>query len=144
MAGSFNSIGFRERGQGSGQGIPVWSTGGVVVIKHIPGSSKNVIQKLGTTRPRIAMPVRVTAAQLTSLFAALGTSASLVFHFETTTATLESITNVEEYFHGLEAYSATLNLIRSSGDFGTTPSGARITEAGDTRITESSDTRIIE
>lgn len=138
---SFGAISFKERGVP----YPLWSKGGIVVIKHIAGSDKNVIQKLGLTRPRLAMSARVTASALTSLYAALGTSATLTFSFEAVSATLESIDPPEEFYHGLDFYTVTLHFIRSSGDFSSgSGAGARVTESGDTRVTESGDTRIVE
>lgn len=142
MAGSFSGITFRERGRGSGQGFPVWSKAGVVVLKKIPGSGDTVIQAIGTQLPRLGLIVRVTAAQLTSLYAVVGTSATLVFHFETTTARLESI-DTPVQMAANDVFEATLNLIRSSASI-STPATARLTESGDTRVTESGDPRITE
>ncbi len=111
---SFSGVTFKERGSGSGQGFPVWSMAGNIALKKVAGSATTVIQITGVKLPRLSLPVRVTAAQLTDLRAAVGTSDTIIFHFETTTAILESITDVEEFYHGLDKYTATLNLIRSS------------------------------
>lgn len=132
-----------ERGAGPGN-YPVWSVEGVVVVKKIPGGNKNVIQVIGIKRPRLALTVKCTAAQLAALRAKIGVTGTLVFHFETTTATLESVENAAEQGAGHEVYFATLNLIRSDASFGSTPSTARITESSDTRVTESGDIRIVE
>jgi hypothetical protein len=114
MSASFASVVFKEIGQGGGQGYPVWAKAGNVVLKKIPGSGDTVIQVIGTKLPTAAIPARMTAAQLTSMYGVVGTSGTLVFHFESTTARLESIDQVEEFFHGADRYTAVLHFIRSS------------------------------
>lgn len=134
-----------ERGAGPGR-YPVWTITGNVVIKKIPGGNKVVIQIIGRKLPRLALTVKVTAAQVAALRtkAENFTSGTLVFGFETTTATLISVSAAEEQGAGHDVYFATLQLIRSSSSFGTVPATARITEAGDVRVTEAGDIRIIE
>lgn len=121
-----------ERGAGPGQ-YPVWTLTGNVVLKKIPGGDKTVIQIVGKKLPRLALTVKVTAAQ----FAALRTKAesfttgTLVFGFETTTATLIAVSPAEEQGAGHDVYFTTLSLIRSSGDFGSVSvTDAWLTEAG--------------
>jgi len=121
---SFSGITIKEKGRGGGQGFPVWSVGGTVAIKKVPGGSSNTIHTTSIKPPTLAMPVRVTGAQLTSLYGVVGTSATLVFHYESTTARLESIDNVEEYFHNQDAYYATLNFTRSAPFSTPTPTHA--------------------
>jgi hypothetical protein len=137
MTASFGSItGIKERGQGSGQGFPVWDKRGVVSLKKIPGGSKNVIQKISITACRLAMPVRVTAAQLQDLYDAVGSTASLVFHFETVNATLEAIDAPEEFFFSQDTYTTTLHFLRSSTVFAAA-STSFLLESGDTLLLES-------
>ena len=125
---SFAGITFGERGGGNGQGFPVWSQVGTVVIKHIPGSDDNVIQVIGGALPRMAMPVKVTGAALAALQAAIGAEDTLIFHFETTTALLESVTDVQQ-FRTSDVYFATLSFYRSSTTF-TTPATSILLEDG--------------
>lgn len=139
---SFDGVTFGERGQGGTQ-FPIWQKRGTIVIKHISGSDKNVIQKIGVDLPRLSLPARVTATDLASLYGKVGASGSLVMGFETTIAYLESIEG-EEISAGKDTYMVVLNFLRSAGGISTTPSNARITEAGDVRLTESGDTRITE
>jgi hypothetical protein len=139
--GSFDGAGFSERG--APPQFQVWSKGGTVAIKKIPGGSNNVIQKIGVDLPRLALVVKATSAQLTALYGKVGVSGSLVFGYETATATLESIDSVAEQGAGKDVYFATLNLIRSSA-VSFTPSTAFLTEAGDTFLTEGGDTFIQE
>lgn len=123
---SFSGITILERGGGNGQSFPTWSKSGVIAIKHIPGSDNNVIQVIGTALPRVGIPVKLSGAQLSSLRAAIGSSGTLAFYFETTTATLESVTDVQQ-FRTFDIYFATLNFIRSSPVF-TTPTTSILLE----------------
>lgn len=146
MTCSFDGTGtLGERGSGPGR-YPVWTLTGNVVIKKIPGGDKTVIQIVGKKLPRLALTVKVTAAQFASLRAKAEnfTTGTLVFGFETTTATLIAVSAAEEQGAGHDVYFTTLSLIRSSGNFGTVPSTARLTEAGNVRLTEAGAIRIIE
>lgn len=140
--GSFSSITFQERG--SGTTFPIWGKAGIAIIKKIPGGNLNIIQKIGLDMPRLALVVRVTAAQLASLRGVVGDTASLVFGYETTTAQLESITDAQEVSAGRDTYFVTLNLLRTTG----TISGGGLTsilaESGDTLTTEAGDTILVE
>src|SRR5262245_29809163 len=107
-----------ERGRGPTGPYPVWSVTGTVVVTKIPGGSKNVVQVLGMKLPRLALTVKCTAAQLATLRGKIGETGTLVFSFETTTATLESVSDAQEIGAGHNIYFATLNLIRSSASFG--------------------------
>ena len=138
---SFSGIAFRELGN---DGLyKLWSKAGIVVIKKIPGGG-NVIQKIGVGLPRLSMPIQCTAAQLTSLYAVVGDSASLVFSYETTTARLESIDPPARVSINADLYETTLSFIRSGGGISTTPSTAFLTESGDTFVTEASDVFVTE
>lgn len=141
MAASFDGSGFGELA--SGGTFAVWSKAGAIVIKHIPGSNKNVIQKIGVGLPRLALPIKATSAQLTALYAKVGDTGTLVFGYESASTWLESITGVAEQGAGKNVYTATLNLIRLAS-VSSTPFAARITESGDVRVTEASDIRIVE
>lgn len=123
---TFSGITFLERGGGGGQRFPTWSKGGIVVVKHVPGSDTNVIQVIGMALPRVAMPVKVSGAQLAALQAAVGSVGTLAFYFETTSARLTSVTDVQQV-RTFDVYFATLNFTRSSTVF-TTPSTSLLLE----------------
>jgi hypothetical protein len=136
-----------ERGRGPGGPYPVWAITGNVVIKKIPGGDKTVVQIIGQKLPRLALIVKVTAAQLAALRtkAEAGTTGTLVFSFETATATLINVTDIQEQGAGHDVYFATLHLIRSSPYFAiASASTTRITESGDVRLTEDGQIRIVE
>jgi hypothetical protein len=143
MSGSFDGTNFiGERGAGA-SAFPVWGKAGSIVIKRVPLGNKNVIQKIAVGLPRLALVVKVTAAQLAALRGKIGVEGTLVFGYESATARLESITGAAEQSAGHDVYFATLNLIRLAS-VGSTPSTARVIESGDTRVTESGDIRIVE
>ncbi len=129
----------------SGSGYAVWSKTGGFVIKKIPGGAKNVIQKFAQAFPKMTMPIEGTAAQMTALQGKVGVEGSLVFHFETCTARLLSMTAPISIGIDNDLYFSSLTFIRSSGYFAiATASTTRITEAGDIRLTEDGQVRIIE
>ena len=136
---SFDGVTIGERGSG-GQSFPIWQKRGLAVVKHIPGGDVNVIQVIGFDLPRMSMPARVTAAQLTALYGKVGVSGSLVFSYETTTALLESIEG-EEISAGKDTYMVTLTFVRSGGAIGA-PSNALVTDLGETLITGGGDTLV--
>ena len=139
--GTFDGVTFQELGPE----YPIWSKSGTTIVKKIPGSSNNVIQKIGVDLPRLSLQVKLTAAQLTSMYGKVGNSASLVFSYETTTARLESIDPPVSIGIDNDIYLATLSFIRSSGAItGASGSSVRITESSDTRLTESGDIRVLE
>jgi hypothetical protein len=137
---SFDSAGFDELGQDSVYNI--WSKSGIAITKKIPGGDKNVIQKIGVDLPRLAMPIKATASQITALYGKVGGSGTLVFSYETCTARLESMEQPQSIGIGNNLYTSQLNLIRlvSVG----TPTTGFITEVGETFITEGGDTLIEE
>ena len=140
---SFDGVSFGERGAGPTGPYPMWTKVGVIAIKKIPTSDKVVIQKIAIARPRLAFVARVTGAQLAALKAKRGVTGSFSFSLETTTATLESVENVQEIGAWHDIYFCTLNFIRSSSDF-SAPANRRLTEAGSERMTEDGRTRIVE
>lgn len=116
-----------ERGN-DGTSFPTWDKPGVSVIKKIPGGSLNVIQTIGTGPARLGLAVKVTGAQLGSLYGQLGDTDTLIFSAETATARLESIETPVKVGANDE-YFTTLNFIRSSG-VSTVPSTAILLEDG--------------
>jgi hypothetical protein len=135
---SFDGVSFKELTQDST--YPTWSKSGNTLIKNIPGGSKNVIQKVGTDLPRLAMPVQLTAAQLASLKtkAEAATVGTLIFSYETCTARLQSVDSPASVGIDNDIYPATLNFIRT-GSVSTTPTTAILAENGNPLITEASE-----
>ena len=136
---SFDGVTIAERGAGAAN-FPIWQKRGLAVIKKIPGGDVNVIQTIGVDLPRLAMPARVTAAQLTALYGKVGVSGSLVFSYETTTALLESIEG-EEISAGKDTYMVTLTFVRSGGAIGA-PANALVTNLGESLVTGAGDTLV--
>jgi hypothetical protein len=135
---SFDGVSFKELTQDST--YPTWSKSGNTLIKNIPGGSKNVIQKVGTDLPRLAMPVQLTAAQLASLKtkAEAATVGTLIFSYETCTARLQSVDSPASVGIDNDIYPATLNFIRT-GSVSTTPTTAILAENSNPLITEASE-----
>lgn len=139
---SFDGVTIKGERGNDGTSFPTWNKPGVSVVKKIPGGDVNVIQIIGTGPARLGLAVKVTFAQLTSLYGKLGVTGSLVFSYETATAKLESIDTPVQIGTNDE-YFTTLNFIRSSG-VSTTPATAFLTEAGDILATEGGDAFVTE
>lgn len=86
---SFDGAAFDELGPDSTYAI--WQKEGVFTTKKIPGSADNVIQKIALGVPRLDMPIKGTASQITALYGKVGDSGTLAFTYESTNATLESM-----------------------------------------------------
>ena len=121
----------------------VWSKQGIAVIKKIPGGDKNVIQKIAVDLPRMTMPIKGTAAQITALYGKVGDSGTLIFSYETCTARLERMEPPQSIGIGNDLYASALSFIRTAS-ITSVSTDTRITEAGVVRVTEASDTRIVE
>ena len=141
---SFASATFDELGNDSTYNI--WSKAGIAVVKKIPGGDDSVIQKIGIDLPRLSMPVKGTAAQITALYDKVGDSGSLVFSYETCTARLESMEPPQSIGIDNDLYTSVLNFIRSTSVVSALPvtSTAFITEAGETFILQTLETLIQE
>jgi hypothetical protein len=143
VSGSFDGAAFAERGQ-SGATFPIWSAPGIAITKKIPGGANSTIQVIGIGAQRLGLVVKVTAAQLAALYAKRGVTGSLVFGWETCTAYLESIENVEEQLAGKDVYFATLNLIRQGSGGAGPVSTSLITETNDPIQDESGGDIVVE
>lgn len=93
--------------------LAVWSKTGGFVIKKIPGGG-NVIQVIGLSFPRMSMPVIGTAAQMGSLKAKVGSSGTLIFHYETTTARLISMDAPVSIGIDNDLYTSALTFLRTA------------------------------
>lgn len=138
---SFAAATFDELGNDSTYNV--WSKQGIAITKKIPGGAKNVIQKIGTDLPRMAMPIKGTASQITALYGKVGDSGTLIFSYETCAARLESMEPPQSIGIDNDLYTGVLSFIRTAS-VSTVSSTAWLTESGDTWITESGDTWIQE
>lgn len=86
---SFASATFDELGPDST--YAVWQKDSNFVVKKIPGSADNVIQKIALARARLDMPIKATASQITALYGKVGDSGTLAFTYESVSATLEAM-----------------------------------------------------
>lgn len=106
---SFNGIGFNERGEGA-QTFPAWRRKAESTVTHIPGGNTNVIQTSGRSADTLALKIRCTASQLTSLYSAVGSRGTLNYSYGSRTAFLDEISDVQEVLTSGK-YFATLNFI---------------------------------
>lgn len=107
--GSFNSHNFSERGDG-GLFFPAKTREQQIEVRHIPGGNKNVIQDGGRQAEQIELEIYCTTAELSALYGDVGSSASLVYSYETRTAYLRSITDARE-IKSLGKYFAKLTFV---------------------------------
>lgn len=113
-----------------GGGYVTWPKAAVSVLKKIPGGSVNVIQKIGTGVSRLSIPALLTAAQASALQGKVGNSGSLVFSYETVTATLEAMEPLVSVGIDNDLYQTTLTFRRSSAPAGSVVSDAILLEDG--------------
>lgn len=106
---SFAGISFHERGDGA-QTFPAWSRSAESTVVHIPGGDVNVIQTSGRGADRLSLKIRCTAAQLTSLYSAVGSRGALVYSLGSRSAFLDGISDVAEVLVSGK-YFATLSFI---------------------------------
>lgn len=118
---SFDSVQFTQL---SADGYPTWPRTAVLVIKKIPGGSGNVVQRIGTATSRLSIPALMTAAQASAMLGKVGTTGSLAFEYETTTATLEAMEPPVSIGIDNDLYTSSLSFRRGSA-----PTGAAITNA---------------
>ena len=107
---SFAGVNFGERGQNA-QTFPGWRRKAEASHTHIPGGNRVVTQKSGLLADTIALRIRCTAAQLTSLYTKVGTTDTLIFSRGTFRAFLDEI-DPEEVLAGRDIFFATLNMTR--------------------------------
>ena len=108
--GSFRSHQFAEGGEGHTE-FPVWARKSKRAIIEIPGASGDIIQKFGRNSATLALLATCTKAQLDALDGDVGSSGSLVYHYGTYTAYLDSIDGPHEIM-AKDKYVVTLNFVR--------------------------------
>lgn len=108
--GSFRGHSWKEGGEGASR-FPVWERKARTAILDLPGADNDVVQTFGRKSRTLAMLVTVTAAELAALDGDVGRTGTLVFHYETCSAYLDSITGPHEIL-AMDKYTVTLNLIR--------------------------------
>jgi hypothetical protein len=109
MAASFAGVSFYERGGGGGQNFPRHGAQATTNVRHVPGGDRDVIQTGGKQKVQLALAIRCTASQLTSLRGKVGTSSTLTYSGGSPTAYLESVTNVVEPTPRYDYILCTLN-----------------------------------
>jgi hypothetical protein len=109
MSGSFKSHGFLEGAEGA-HTFPIWARKAKSAILEVPGANQDTIQTFGRKSDTLAELVTVTKAQLDALNGDVGTVGSLVFHYGTFTAYLDSIDGHE--ILAADKYAVVLNFIR--------------------------------
>jgi len=108
---SYASHNFEERGS-SGLSNPGWDRKFSTVVKIIP-NGEPVVQAVGADVPRLAMPIRCSAAQLAALYGDVdGDTHDLVWSRGTDTALLEAIDTPTEVLPGKDYYFTVLHLIK--------------------------------
>lgn len=106
--GSFRGKTFKEGGGGA-TAFNVWQRKSKNAVLEIPGKDGDVIQSFGRKSDTLSLLVTVTASQLADLYGQVDRSGSLVYHYDTRTAYLESIDGHEILTADL--YVVTLNLL---------------------------------
>jgi hypothetical protein len=136
---SFDGVSFKELTQDST--YPTWSKSGNTLIKNIPGGSKNVIQKVGTDLPRLAMPVQLTAAQLASLKtkAEAATVGTLIFQLRNLHSSATECRQPCKLSALITTFTPRLSTSFAPDRLSTTPTTAILAENSNPLITEASE-----
>lgn len=107
---SFKSHSFKEGGEGTNR-FPVWARKSKRAIVEIPGSNADIIQKFGRNSATLALLATCTKSELDTLDSDIGSTGSLVYHYGTYSAYLDSIDGPHEV-SVVDKYVVTLNFIR--------------------------------
>lgn len=107
---SFKGHSFSEGGAGATT-FPVWARKSKRAILEVPGADSDIIQKFGKNSPTLALLATCTKSELGTLDGDVGTTGSLVYHYGTYTAYLDSIDGPHEMLTA-DKYVVTLNFIR--------------------------------
>ena len=106
---SFRGHSFSEGGGGAAT-FPVWERKSKKALLEVPGANGDILQKFGRNSDTLPMPATCTQSQLNALYADVGSSGTLVYHYDTRTAYLDSISGPHEILT-LDKYVVTLNFI---------------------------------
>lgn len=107
---SFRSHNFSEGGEGA-KTFPVWVRKAKLAVLEVPGANADVVQRFGRKSDTLSLLATATKAELDALAADVGLSGSLIYHYGTFTAVLESIDGPHEVLTA-DKYVATLNFVR--------------------------------
>jgi hypothetical protein len=107
---SFRSHTFEEGGMGNTT-FPVWARKARSTVLDLPGANNDIIQRFGRKSDTLAMLVTMTKSELDALYGDVNSSGSLVYHYGTFTAYLDSISDPHEVLAG-DLYVCTLNFLR--------------------------------
>ncbi len=106
---SFRSHSFSEGGSGAST-FPIWERKSKRGILEIPSANGDIIQKFGRSSDTIALLATCTQSELNTLYADVGSSGTLVYHYDTRTAYLDSISGPHEILTE-DKYVVVLNFI---------------------------------
>lgn len=97
--------------RGSGTTFPRWRRKADSTVTHIPGGNTSVYQTSGNSADTLTLPLKLTEAQLTSLYGKVGASGTLDLDWGSRTAILDEISNVDEILADRDVFLATCTFI---------------------------------
>lgn len=106
---SFRGHSFEEGGEGA-KSFAVWSRKAKSAVLEVPGANNDIVQRFGRKSDTLSLLGTCTKAQLDALYGDVGESGSLIYHYGTATAYLDSIDGHEVI--DADLYVATMNFIR--------------------------------
>lgn len=106
---SFKGHTFAEGAEGSTR-FPVWERRARTAILEVPGANGDIVQTFGRASDRLALTATCTQAELDALYADVGSSGTLIYHYDSRTAYLESISGPHELLTA-DLYAVTLNFV---------------------------------
>jgi hypothetical protein len=105
---SWKGITFSERPDGTST-FPAWRRKAESTVTHIPGGG-NVIQTSGQSADTLSLKIRCTAAQLASLYGAVGSAGTLDYSYGSRSAFLDEVSDAQQ-LKTLDMYFVTLSFI---------------------------------
>ena len=110
MSASFRGHSFAEGGLGATT-FPAWSRKARLAVLDLPGATADVVQRLGRKSDTLSITATMTAAQLDALMADVDVSGTLIYHYGSYTAVLESISDARGILDA-DLYVASLTFVR--------------------------------
>lgn len=107
---SFRSHTFKEGAEGN-LTYPVWTRKARSAILDLPGANEDIIQRFGRKSDTLALRVTCTKSELDALYGDVGLTGTLVYHYGSFSAYLDSIDGAHEVLVA-DLYPATLSFIR--------------------------------
>ena len=110
MSASFRGHNLAEGGSGATT-FPVWARKAKSAILEVPGANEDVIQTFGRKSDTLALPITCTKAELDALYGDVQKTGTLIFHYGSFTAYLDSIDTPSETL-AEDHYTLILNFVR--------------------------------